>query len=64
VYHDCGAAHASRLHVLNVLHASPGDPVMPFANLRDGDWQRKRHGIREATSEAARSTEAAPKKTK
>lgn len=27
-----------------------GDPVMPFANLRDGDWQRKRHGIREATS--------------
>jgi hypothetical protein len=41
-----------------------GDPVMPFANLRDGDWQRKRHGIRGATSEAARSTGAVPKTTK
>jgi hypothetical protein len=41
-----------------------GEPVMPFANLRDGDWQRKRHGIRGATSEAARSTGAVPKTTK
>lgn len=41
-----------------------GDPVMPFANLRDGDWQRKRHGIRGATSEAARSTGVVPKTTK
>ena len=41
-----------------------GDPVMPFANLRDGDWQRKRHSIRGATSEAARSTGAVPKTTK
>ena len=22
-----------------------GDPVMPFANLRDGDWRRKSHGL-------------------
>ena len=41
-----------------------GDPVMPFANLRDGDWQRKRHGIRGATSEAAASAGALPKTTK
>jgi hypothetical protein len=41
-----------------------GDPVMPFANLRDGDWQRKRHGIRGATSEAATSAGAVPKTTK
>jgi hypothetical protein len=41
-----------------------GDPVMPFANLRDGDWHRKRHGIRGETSEATRSTGAVPKTTK
>jgi hypothetical protein len=27
-----------------------GDPVMPFANLRDGDWRRKRHGLTGATA--------------
>jgi hypothetical protein len=25
------------------------EPAMPFANLRDGDWQRRNHGIRNAT---------------
>lgn len=28
----------------------PGDPVMPFANLRDGDWRRKNHGLTGATA--------------
>jgi hypothetical protein len=36
-----------------------GDPVMPFANLRDGDWRRRRHGITGATTAAT----SAPKKT-
>jgi hypothetical protein len=27
-----------------------GDPVMPFANLRDGDWRRKNHGLTGATA--------------
>jgi len=27
-----------------------GDPVTPFANLRDGDWRRRNHRIRGATS--------------
>lgn len=28
----------------------PPGPIMPFANLRDGDWQRKLHGIKGATA--------------
>jgi hypothetical protein len=31
-----------------------GDPVMPFANLRDGDWRRKRHGLTGATARRER----------
>lgn len=27
-----------------------GDPLMPFANLRDGQWRRRDHGIKNATS--------------
>jgi hypothetical protein len=27
-----------------------GDPVTPFANLRDGEWYRRKHGIGNATS--------------
>lgn len=29
-----------------------GEPVMPFANLRDGDWRRRNHRISGATSGA------------
>lgn len=28
----------------------PGEPVMPFANLRDGDWRRKTHGLTGTTA--------------
>lgn len=27
-----------------------GDPVMPFANLRDADWRRKKHGLTGTTA--------------
>lgn len=27
-----------------------GEPIMPFANLRDGDWRRRNHGIKGATA--------------
>lgn len=30
-----------------------GDPVMPFANLRDGDWRRKNHRLTGATAPTA-----------
>jgi hypothetical protein len=30
-----------------------GDPVMPFANLRDGDWRRKKHGLAGTTARSA-----------
>lgn len=30
-----------------------GAPIMPFANLRDGDWRRRPHGIANATAENA-----------
>jgi hypothetical protein len=37
-----------------------GEPVMPFANLRDGDWRRRNHGIAGATTGAmAKSTPTA-----
>ena len=29
------------------------EPVMPFANLRDGDWRRRNHGIAGATTDTA-----------
>jgi hypothetical protein len=29
------------------------EPIMPFANLRDGDWRRRHHGIAGATTAAA-----------
>ena len=33
------------------LEALPnGDPAMPFANLRNGDWHRRNHGITGARS--------------
>jgi hypothetical protein len=44
-----------RAFAANVSDASraqwpTGEPIMPFANLRDGDWRRREHGIRNATS--------------
>jgi hypothetical protein len=37
------------------------EPVMPFANLRDGDWRRRNHGIAGATTRTtAQSTPTAP----
>lgn len=39
------------------------EPVMPFANLRDGDWRRRNHGIAGATAgTAAKPTPTAPVK--
>lgn len=35
------------------------EPVMPFANLRDGDWRRRNHGIEGATTGGA--ARAAPR---
>jgi hypothetical protein len=32
-----------------------GEPVMPFANLRDGDWRRRGHGISGATTRTSAS---------
>ena len=29
----------------------PREPVMPFANLRDGDWRRRNHGIAGASTD-------------
>ncbi len=29
------------------------EPVLPFANLRDGDWRRRNHGIAGATTGTA-----------
>ncbi|MFN8175883.1 MAG: hypothetical protein U0T02_12530 [Solirubrobacteraceae bacterium] len=41
-----------------------GEPVMPFANLRDGDWRRRSHGIGGATSGTARASRShAPRST-
>jgi hypothetical protein len=40
-----------------------GDPLMPFANLRDGDWRRRQHGIRSATSAAPIQPAAGSKRT-
>jgi hypothetical protein len=34
-------------HTRNRL--GPDEPIMPFANLRDGDWRRRSHGIGGAT---------------
>jgi hypothetical protein len=36
------------------------EPVMPFANLRDGDWRRRRHGIRGETTTNATATPSRP----
>jgi hypothetical protein len=46
-----------RAFAANVSDASraqwpAGEPLMPFANLRDGDWRRRQHGIRNATGAA------------
>lgn len=38
----------------------PDEPMMPFANLRDGDWRRRNHGIARATIAAAGTTAAKP----
>ncbi len=37
-----------------------GEPVMPFANLRDGNWRRRNHGIAGATIPAADTPPAKP----
>jgi hypothetical protein len=33
-----------------------GEPLMPFANLRDGRWRRRNHGITGATNASERSS--------
>lgn len=35
------------------------EPIMPFANLRDGDWRRRNHGIAGATTPTAKPTPTA-----
>ncbi len=30
-----------------------GKPVMPFANLRDGDYRRRSHGIKGETTDSS-----------
>jgi len=44
-----------------------GEPPMPFANLRDGDWRRRNHGIKGATAGDSvpqnRSTVAEPSRS-
>lgn len=37
-----------------------GAPAMPFANLRDGDWRRRSHGIGNATSGPRRAARTHP----
>jgi hypothetical protein len=34
------------------------DPIMPYANLRDDNWRRKKHGITGATAETSGATGA------
>lgn len=50
---DMLRAFASNISDVTRSRLPPGDPIMPFANLRDGDWKLRSHGIAGATASAA-----------
>jgi hypothetical protein len=46
-------AFASRVSPRSREALPSGDPVMPFANLRDGDYRRRRHHIQGETTDSS-----------
>ena len=53
-------AFAANVSAVSRDRLPAGEPAMPFANLRDGRWRRRAHGIRGATGAAAKRADPKP----